>query len=145
VVPPLRDRRQDISPLAKRFCRTAAEENQKAIEMSDEAIAILEKQSWPGNVRELQNFVERLVVFSDGDTVTAADVERELERTPQPNSGRASAGSLADARNDAERQRILDALGRAKGNRSLAARLLDISRRTLYNKMGELGIPTGQK
>jgi two-component system response regulator AtoC len=145
VVPPLRDRRQDIAPLAKRFCRSAAEENGKEIEMSQDAIALLEKQNWPGNVRELQNFVERLVVFSDGETVTAADVERELERTPQPNSGRPTAGSLADARNDAERQRILDALGRAKGNRSLAARLLDISRRTLYNKMGELGIPTGQK
>jgi two-component system response regulator AtoC len=139
VVPPLRERREDIAPLARRFCRTAAEENGKEIELSPEAIAALEKQSWPGNVRELQNFVERLVVFSDGETIGLADAERELARVPQRASG-PTAGTLVEARNDAEKQRILDALSRAKGNRSLAARLLEISRRTLYNKMDELGI-----
>lgn len=88
--------------------------------------------------------MERLVVLSDGPKLTHKDVERELARdAARVRSSRSSAASeprLEDQRREAERRAISDALQRASGNRSLAARLLGISRRTLYTKLAELGL-----
>ena len=135
-------------------------------------MALLERQPWPGNVRQLQNLIERLVILSDGDQLTMADVERELGRRPaiaapvattfvasadsQGPQGRQSqggerrldargatapaAGTLADSRRGAEKDALRAALDRAKNNRSMAARLLGISRRTLYHKLDEHGL-----
>jgi two-component system response regulator AtoC len=143
-IPALRDRRDDILPLARRFCQTAAEENKKDIALSEAAIAILREQPWRGNVRELQAFVERLVVFSDGASIKESDVQRELAREPlRATSGGANghpSDSLRASVNEAKRQKVLEALSGARGNKSAAARLLGIDRRTLYNMIKELDI-----
>jgi two-component system response regulator AtoC len=103
-------------------------------------MALLEGQRWPGNVRELQNFVERLVVLAPpGDLIDEAAVQKELSRSglevkaPAPDS-------LPERRKDAERQAVEEALQKAGGNRSVAARILGVSRRTLYNKLEALGL-----
>jgi two-component system response regulator AtoC len=113
------------------------------------AVELLERQSWPGNVRQLQNYIERLVVMSEGDVITAEDVRRELER--QPDIAAAPAGesetegdvdnaNLRSRRSQAEREAVLRALRRANQNRTVAARILGVSRRTLYNKLQEFGL-----
>jgi DNA-binding NtrC family response regulator len=150
-MPPLRERRTDVATLATRFCAELAQQNGRAgLTLDPSALAALQGHDWPGNVRELQNFVERLVVFADGDLVRGADVERELSRQ-SPGAGKARASSpstppqgdastLDAHRVEAERAAIRDALGRAQGNRTQAARLLGVSRRTLYNKLTDLGL-----
>jgi two-component system response regulator AtoC len=166
-IPPLRERAEDIQALALRFCADAGAANgREGMEISPQALALLRHQPWPGNVRQLQNFIERLVVMSDGAGLAASDVERELARqaplagvsdsgryereailppsAASPSSASATStadgGSLEGSRREAERQAILTALERAGNNRSLAARLLLISRRSLYNKLAEHGL-----
>ena len=128
-MPPLRDRPGDLERLARHF-------SAKPLERS--AVALLLAERWPGNVRQLQNFIERLNVFSDGAALSAEDVQRELQRQ-QPGPA-APAGMLDAHRKAGEREAVQDALTRAGGNRTLAARLLGVSRRTLYNKLAELGL-----
>ena len=140
VIPPLRERRGEIPELAKGFLSTFAKEQRRGpMSFEEAALALLVEHPWPGNVRELENAVERLVVFSDGDRIDAGMVEQELSlRSPrgrQEGVTEGSPGNLESRRRDAERDAIEDALRRAGGNRSLAARLLGISRRTLYNKL----------
>ena len=116
--------------------------HEQRFRMAHEALDALVHYRWPGNVRELSNFVERLVVFSDEDTLTVREVEAELSRQPRrrPTSPAPAndGATLGDRRDDAERQAIREALDRAGGNRTQAARLLGISRRTLYNKLAEM-------
>jgi DNA-binding NtrC family response regulator len=126
--------------LAERFCAEAATRNAiKPPTLARDALARLEAGTWPGNVRELQSCVERLVVFADGGVIGAADVDRDEERSrPLPTSE--SSSRLGERREEAERRAVQEALTRAAGNRTLAARLLGVSRRTLYNKLAELGL-----
>jgi DNA-binding NtrC family response regulator len=138
-LPPLRERKDSIPALAAQFCAAAARENARTATLTDEATALLVEHDWPGNVRELRTFVERLVVFSDEGALSAADVEREMSRGPR-RMPPVAAPSLAAQRGDAERQAIQEALARANGNRSIAARVLGVSRRTLYNKLDEHGL-----
>jgi len=110
-------------------------------------MAALRSYAWPGNVRQLQNLAERLVVLADGDVIGRADVEREIgapgRARPQlvDEAAPASGDTTLDARRrDAEKDAIVGALSQAKNNRTLAARLLNVSRRTLYNKLREHGL-----
>jgi DNA-binding NtrC family response regulator len=139
-IAPLRERQSDIPMLAERFCAEAATRNAiKPPTLARDALARLEAGTWPGNVRELQSCVERLVVFADGGVIGAADVDRDEERSrPLPTSE--SSSRLGERREEAERRAVQEALTRAAGNRTLAARLLGVSRRTLYNKLAELGL-----
>jgi two-component system response regulator AtoC len=155
-LPPLRARPEDIEPLALHFLEVHARANGRPpFTLSPEALAVLQAQPWPGNVRQLQNFIERLVVLSDGPSLTGEGVSRELARQPglEPASPAASAAGLLASpaaggeartleaqRKEMERQALVDALERAGDNRTLAARLLGISRRTLYNKLEEYGL-----
>jgi DNA-binding NtrC family response regulator len=127
-LPPLRERPGDVDELALHFAGERP--------LDPGALARLRQESWPGNVRQLQAFVERLLVFSDGPRLTLEDVQRELGRAaPAP------AGETLDAhRRSAEKKALEEALSRARGNRTQAARLLGVSRRTLYNKLAEHGL-----
>ena len=155
-MPPLRDRPDDVPALATRFCARHAATNDKAgTTLGPDAIALLAEQPWPGNVRQLENLVERLVVFADTPTVGARDVEVALasglsaapsRRSPAVDAHRSAARSLdapldlGERRAGAEREAIERALDRARGNRTQAARILGVSRRTLYNKLAEHGV-----
>jgi two-component system response regulator AtoC len=154
-IPPLRSRAGDVESLARTFCRQFGAANARGpLELTPDALGLLQQQPWPGNVRELQNFIERLVVLSDGDVLTAADVMRELARrppvvaaAPDASAGEraavvagAGAGTLEASRREAERDAIITALAKSGNNRVMAARLLGISRRGLYHKLGEHGL-----
>lgn len=149
-VPPLRDRREDIAELAGYFCDKIGRESDRKVRLSDEAAAMLTAEPWPGNVRQLQNFVEKLVVMSDSDVIGVDDVQREIERSARRSGGNASVSTsngsadatqtLEEVRSRAEKDHIILVLRRCGGNRSQAARILGISRRTLYNKLEEHGL-----
>jgi len=155
TVPPLRARREDIEPLALHFCESVAAANSRSRTLLDaDALALLRQQEWPGNVRQLQNFVERLVVMASGPRVSAEDVRRELGRSAGA-LGFAQATGLAPKLDldqsalelevtlkKAERRALERALRSASGNKNVAARLLGISRRSLYYKLEEHGLGT---
>jgi DNA-binding NtrC family response regulator len=136
-LPPLRTRKNEIERLARQFCAShAAAHGRGDIELDEGAIAALREVGWPGNIRQLQNFVERLVVLCDPPLIRASDVQRELGRS----GSTASPANLDSRRRDAEREALREALHRAGNNRTVAARILGISRRTLYNKLAELDL-----
>ena len=131
-IPPLRECKEDIMPLADFFRQLANEEFEKQVKGFDtEARKQLLASVWGGNVRELKRVVRMAVLHTDGDTVTA-DV---LEFDEMPLAADASL-----ALNDMEKKQITHALEQAKGNRTLAAALLGIGRTTLYNKIRLYGI-----
>jgi two-component system response regulator AtoC len=114
---------------------------------------LLRTQRWPGNVRQLQNLIERLVVLTDGPAIGVGDVQRELgEAAHFATQSIATAANPANGTLDgevlrldddlraAEKRALVRALEHTRGNRTLAARLLGISRATLYNKLAEHGI-----
>jgi two-component system response regulator AtoC len=145
-MPALRARPEDIGPLATGFAATFGAANGKpGMTLEPQAVQRLAREAWPGNIRQLQNFVERLVVLGDGETITVADVERELTRSgalapAPPSAGPQSQGTLDERRRGTEREALREALDRVQGNRTMAARILGVSRRTLYNMLAEHGI-----
>jgi len=153
-LPPLRARRDDVTLLARHFCATLSAANGKRdLSLDDAALEHLRKQRWPGNVRQLQNFIERLVVLSEGKSIGLADVQRELTGSVQFSTQATGAATLhsvarsqaamqpvvplSEELRSAERVALVRALEHTKGNRTLAARLLGVSRATLYNKLDE--------
>ena len=142
VVPPLRERLDELPALVDKFVREQAEKLGRAPpKVTTAALAALTAHSWPGNVRELKNVVERAVVLAGGaDVVDAQHVRldgkaraRKADAPPSPSPS------------SSERDRILDALKQAAGNQTRAAELLGISRRTLINRIIELDIPRPRK
>lgn len=144
TVPPLRDRRADIAPLARRFARRASDAVGRArpVRLSDDAIAELRAHDWPGNVRELRNAVERAVTMTSADVVTAVDLPEALVRT---SSAEARVEDLERELRAAEKQRVVDALERCGGNQTRAAKELGISRRTLLHRLDEFDLPRPRK
>jgi two-component system response regulator AtoC len=148
TLPPLRERLEDVPQLARHFFESMREtHNVPDLEIEDGAIALLSEQRWPGNVRQLVNVIERVVVLSDGAWVRVADILPQLDATPtvvcegdvsmsQPTSQPPTVDDpLARHRDEAERDAIGRALHKAGNNRTVAARILGVSRRTLYNKL----------
>lgn len=131
-IPPLRECREDIIPLADFFRQLANEEFEKQVKCFDaEARKQMLAYTWGGNVRELKRVVRMAVLHTEGGTVIAD----KLEFDEMPLATNASL-----ALNDMEKKQIIHALEQAKGNRTLAAALLGIGRITLYNKIRLYGI-----
>jgi DNA-binding NtrC family response regulator len=135
-VPPLRQRRDDVLPLADHFLGRHARSAGRALHFSDAARGALLRHAWPGNVRELENAVERAVVLARGDSIGPEDLLLDA------GAGVAAtrAGSLQDALDCAAEERIRAALAAAAGRRADAAVALGIERTTLYRLMKRLGI-----
>jgi len=136
---PLRERREDVLPLARHFLARHAGEAGRRLAFSPEAEQALVEHPWPGNVRELENAVERGVVLARGDQVTPEDLLLH-ETTSVPAGSASPGGTLHDAIDHATAARIRGAVEAAGGNRAEAARVLGIDRTTLYRLMRRLGI-----
>ncbi|HZU83879.1 MAG TPA: sigma-54 dependent transcriptional regulator [Polyangiaceae bacterium] len=140
-VPPLRDRREDIRPLAEHFlARSAAEQNKEIRGLSPDAIRALEAYAYPGNARELENVMERAVALATGQTIGLGDLPREISGaaagpTPAlivlPEEG----CNLDDVLGEVERRLILQALETSGGVRTQAARLLGVTLRSLRYRL----------
>lgn len=136
-LPPLRERREDILPLARYFLERYAKKHGKPVrEFSQEALEALLRYDFPGNVRELQNLIERAVVLSRTEYVTVQD----LFPGTRPGLDPASTGTLDERLQAFERQLILDALKKAGGVQTKAAELLGLSERALRYRMQRLGL-----
>ncbi len=145
-VPALRERPRELRQLVERFIADQARLGERGrLTLEPAGLHALEAASWPGNVRQLENFIERLVVLSNGPVLTLGDVERELARQPNVSSAAAPGGSVEQGtlearRGETEKHALQEALSRSANNRTLAARLLGVSRRTFYNKLQEHGL-----
>jgi len=134
-LPSLRERREDIPLLANHFLKKFAEENQKEItEFSPDVVDLLLKYEWPGNVRELENAIERAVILANGSSIEVTDLPHDTLR---------SVGSptlQGQVLKEVEKNHILKILTESQGNYSQTARILGISRMSLYNKIKAYGL-----
>jgi len=143
VVPPLRQRAEDIPLLVDRFLEAYSERHalEDPIRIDDEAMKALMLYTWPGNVRELQSTVWTAAVFAADGVITRAALEARPEVLEHIRSAadKPSALDIVDLR-ELEQRALREAMRRTAGNKAKAARLLGISRRALYNKLGAFGI-----
>jgi len=142
-IPPLRERAEDIPRLARFFAqRTAQRHRLGTIELSDEVIDALTRQPWPGNVRELENVIERALVLVDGPLIELPFLSTVMTvKAESPACDDASDElSIKKATRELEADLIRRALGVTQGNRTNAAKLLELSHRALLYKMKEYGI-----
>jgi two-component system response regulator HydG len=147
IVPPLREREEDVLIFADAFVQRAAERFQKNVTGYDEQVKqILLDYQWPGNIRELRNVITRAVLLTRGQRVSMEVIPEEI-RTRQALQHMNKAATphrqdvkLKDAATTAEKEAIIQALIRSNYNKSQAARLLNIDRKTLYNKIKQLNI-----
>jgi DNA-binding NtrC family response regulator len=138
VVPPLRDRPEDIPKLVAHFVRRMRADGVAAPRLSARALDRLIAYSWPGNVRELENTIERLALFSRGRTIDAEDLPEKF-REPKPRGEETLFDGLPTL-DEIERRYLVHVLGKVEGNRTRAAEILGIDRRTLYRMLERHGI-----
>jgi len=139
ALPPLRERKEDILPLAEMFLTRYAEKYHRPLTgITPEAAEILQAQTWNGNIRELQNCIEKAVILSDGKELEAKDIQIDAGSGSGSNTPGMAGSPL---RNEAEEERLVrEALQRSNGNISAAAKMLGISRPTLYAKLKKYGL-----
>lgn len=136
-LPALRDRSDEIIPLAEMFISTyAAKYRRNVAELDDEAKTLLMEHRWSGNIRELQNCIEKAVIMSDGELLTAAD----LQLTPEKEAPGAESHEGGETLEMAEEKAIRAAMAKFGGNLSMVAKSLQISRPTLYTKLKKYDI-----
>ncbi|MFH1177573.1 MAG: sigma-54 dependent transcriptional regulator [Acidobacteriota bacterium] len=146
ALPPLRQRPEDILPLATHFIARFNRELGRSVQhLAAPLVAALRGYAWPGNVRELRNVVENMVLFSQGPELTMADLPPEYRR-PGAGEPAAPGGAPSAPRQmaEVERDAILGALEFTQGHRAKAAHLLGIGLRTLQRKLKEYGVAGGQ-
>jgi two-component system response regulator HydG len=136
-IPPLRERKEDIPLLVEHFLRLRAERGSKPKKMSPRAMQAVMDHDWPGNVRELENAIHRAVVLSRGETVFPEHLPAKLRPVDAVDGESESAGRTI---REMERDIIIKTLAQTGGNRTHAAKILGISRRTLQNKIKEYRI-----
>jgi two-component system nitrogen regulation response regulator NtrX len=138
-VPPLRERKEDIRPLVERFLADfTAREGLEPKSMTDEAVEVLMQYDWPGNVRELKNLIERLVILTPSNVITAKDIPPLTARTEKeipPAQKKSGADKLKDARIDFEKNYILKKLEEHNGNISKTAEAIGMERSNLHKKL----------
>ena len=138
ALPSLRERRDDVPALVRSFIERYNTENNKNIEgISDEAMELLMQYEWPGNVRELENYTERAVVVARGPHLETRDFPQKLSAGPSATGDQGIQVGLTVQ--EMERRLIMKTLEACGGNRTEAATMLDISTRTLRNKLHEYG------
>ena len=140
TLPALRERREDLSLLVSHFLAEGSKVYPRAInEISQDGMQQMLKYSWPGNVRELRNAIEHAFVTAEGDCLTVLDLPPEIRTTASSASNALSKEPLTPEQ-QAERDRILDALRETRGSKTKAARLLGYSRVTLWKKLQQFRI-----
>ena len=134
--PPLRERKEDIVPLAEMFMeRYAKKYHRPLVSLSDSAAEVLKNYRWNGNIRELQNCMEKAVILSEVTTLPAKDIKIEHTQTAQ-----VSATNLRVLSDSDEERLVRNAMERTGGNISAAAKMLGVSRPTLYAKLKKYGL-----
>jgi DNA-binding NtrC family response regulator len=138
LVPPLRERKDDIPLMTHKFIEEFARENEKKVEgITNGALQALVSYRWPGNVRELRNVIESIVVLTKNKIITEQDIPPYITAKDEQSSLRLQAGiSLPDA----EKELILFTLENSGGNKTRTAETLKIGRKTLHRKLAEYGI-----
>ncbi len=140
TMPPLRDRPDDIPVLLNHFIKQFAEENNvPQVEIEPDAMKTLQAYRWPGNIRELRNFAENTVVMKRGGRLSLYDLDHRFIENPQPDQAAVQSMPMSNPLSVEENEKRLlrNALVQAKGNRTQAARLLGMSRRTLHRKLNQ--------
>mgnify|MGYP001800810288 FL=1 len=128
-IPPLRERKEDIKFFAEQFLESANQELERNVTLiSQEVMEILENHTWPGNLRELKNTIKRAVLFANGDSLVPVNLPREIQDVD---------ATATFSKSTFEKERILQALRKTNFNKSKAAQLLNITRKTLYNKINQ--------
>ncbi|NUN14844.1 MAG: sigma 54-interacting transcriptional regulator [Myxococcales bacterium] len=151
VLPPLRERKEDIPVLVQHFIAANLETKlSKVTKISPEAISLLSRYNWPGNVRQLDTVVKNASIFAESDTLMPADFAHLSElMTPDSESAPTTGGEILSRSvnkgpvptlADVEREMIIRTLENVSGNKKKAAEVLGIDRRTLYNKLESYGI-----
>jgi two-component system, NtrC family, nitrogen regulation response regulator NtrX len=144
ILPPLRERPEDIPVLARHFSLLITQQNGwREVGFAPEAMTALQSYAWPGNVRELRNVIERLLLYTEGDTVTPESVRAALPLHAASAPGGASltvTGTLAEKMEQLERQIIIDEIGRQSHHITNTAKALGLERSHLYKKCQQLGI-----
>ncbi|MCK5674612.1 MAG: sigma-54-dependent Fis family transcriptional regulator, partial [Spirochaetales bacterium] len=137
-IPTLKERKEDILPLVDYFINDFNVKYSKSIStVSTETASIFLEHSWPGNIRELKNCVERSVIFCEESEISPKDLPLQYKRVTD-----FAANDIKSVYDKVTREVILDALNKAKGSKTKAAEILNINRRTLYNKMKKIGLDT---
>jgi DNA-binding NtrC family response regulator len=143
-IPPLRNRRADIPILVKSFVDELASENEKTIKsITKKAMAQMISYHWPGNIRELRNCIESIVVFCQKDEIDVDLLPEHLNPRDTKSPGYQFTAPLGQSLDMIEMKYIKETLMETEGNRTHAAEILGISRRTLQRKIKELGIEGG--
>ena len=139
ALPALRERREDIVPLAEMFIGQYAEKYHRPVAgLDDSAKEALERARWNGNIRELQNVIEKAVILCDGKNLSAEDIQ--IDSSVASSLRMTNGGTLKDV-SDAEEERLVrEAVERSNGNISAAAKSLGVSRPTLYAKLKKYGL-----
>lgn len=144
VLPPLRERKEDILPLVKHFVeKNCADMKRPTMTISNDAMEMLETYRWPGNVRELENMVERIVTLTEGDRIQVNDIPSHIREEVQTKVTEQGI-DLVHTVNEIEKKMICDALSLCNGVKAKAAAMLKINRTTLVEKMRRLRIDGSQ-
>jgi DNA-binding NtrC family response regulator len=135
-MPPLRQREDDILPLLQHFIHHFAMENGlPEVRLDEDVLKALKRYRWPGNIRELRNFAENTVVMKRGGVVTVYDLDPRFVEDSDGGGGPALPMQNPLSVEENEKRLLRNALTQAKGNRTKAAELLGVSRRTLHRKL----------
>jgi two-component system NtrC family response regulator len=133
-LPPLRERGEDMVIIANAFLRRGCQEHRRKLRFSGETLEAMGRYAWPGNIRELENAVQRAVIMARGRFIEPADLGIDVDMTTE------ELPSLRVTRGRAEREALVDALTKTRGNISQAAKHLGVSRPTFHGLLDKFGV-----